>query len=528
MKRSILTVLVLLLESSFLLAQDRSKPVKITLGNGSPSVYGRAVMFAIDERSFPATRGVMLKMERPSKHAKNPVLPRGKKGAPDALAVSSPAVVLENGNWRMWYASNATPDYPKGRVAYAESDDGVHWTKPELGLVEFRGSKENNLVDAEPGLCWTVSVLHDPQAPADRRYVMTGEDMRFWGDSGGWSLARRSSVTRIDVSSDGLHWRSLRKSHGIIQQQNETHTIYKFGGFYHLGGHQISPLLKLPMQEHPLGGYRGPRTFVVWRSPVLDRWTVEHTKAFYKPMRSSSPYRKGWDREEVHLGASVTAFDSVCLGIYGQWHHPINEGDPEYVAKSVSCDLGLLISNDGLHFHEPAPGSTFIQRDQELRWDRSFRDNKDKDNLLLDHGSIITTKRETFIYYSATTPGGNISGIHSNIGLATLPRDRFGYLQVIPGTPGDGHVVSCPVTVSGDVGLVINSEVSEGATIQAELLDENGHAVLQHYEAVAVTSGLDSPVRWPGKSRVPRGQPFRIRLRLGGEAKLYAAYLRSE
>ena len=77
------------------------------------------------------------------------------------------------------------------------------------------------------------------------------------------------------------------------------------------------------MQEHALGGYLGPRTFVVWRSPRLDRWPVEYTRAFYKPMRSSSPERAEWDREEVHLGAAVTPMGGVCLGIYGQWHHPI-------------------------------------------------------------------------------------------------------------------------------------------------------------------------------------------------------------
>ena len=29
---------------------------------------------------------------------------------------------------------------------YAESDDGIHWRKPELGLHEFNGSKANNIV----------------------------------------------------------------------------------------------------------------------------------------------------------------------------------------------------------------------------------------------------------------------------------------------------------------------------------------------------------------------------------------------
>ena len=500
--------------------------VSIALANGSPPANGQAVLFAIDDRSFTRTRGVMLQMETPVKHSQNPVLKRGEEDAVDFLAISSPAVVFDGGKWRMWYASNANADYKSGRIAYAESEDGIFWHKPNLGLVEFGGGKENNLVDAAPGLCWTVSVLHDPSAPAERRFVMAGEDIRHWGASGGWSLAKRSSITRVDTSSDGLRWKSLNDGPGFIEQQHEAHTIYKFGGYYHLGGHQISPLLKLPLQRHALGGYLGPRTFVVWRSPVLDRWPVEHTKAFFKPMRSSSPYRTGWDREEVHLGASVTTFDNVCVGVYGQWHHPINAGSPKYEAKSVSCDLGLVISNDGLRFREPAPGFTFLKRDQELRWDRLFGDNEGKDNLLLDHGSIVNGSKQTFIYYSATSPGGNVSGVHSNIGLATLPRDRFGCLREIPGTPGEGQVVSCPITVQGSVMMVVNADVAEGTTLSIELLDKDGFAVLSGFEAQTLASGLDVPVQWTNARGVPRDVPFRIRVRLSDGARLYAVYLR--
>ena len=79
----------------------------------------------------------------------------------------------------------------------------------------------------------------------------------------------------------------------------------------------------------------------------------------------------------------VTTYPNVCLGVYGQWHHPIGEGDPQYRGEDVSVDLGLIISNDGLHFRDPAPGFTFLRRDQELTWDRDFKNNKDQENLLL-------------------------------------------------------------------------------------------------------------------------------------------------
>ena len=35
-------------------------------------------------------------------------------------------------------------------LCYAESSDGVHWTKPDLGLVEYQGNKNNNLLISGP------------------------------------------------------------------------------------------------------------------------------------------------------------------------------------------------------------------------------------------------------------------------------------------------------------------------------------------------------------------------------------------
>jgi hypothetical protein len=50
----------------------------------------------------------------------------------------------ENGKLRMWYICRDKANHPN--VAYAESTDGVYWTKPNLGIVEYNGSTSNNLV----------------------------------------------------------------------------------------------------------------------------------------------------------------------------------------------------------------------------------------------------------------------------------------------------------------------------------------------------------------------------------------------
>lgn len=64
-------------------------------------------------------------------------------------------------------------------VAYAESRDGLNWTKPNLGLCEFNGSKDNNIIlDKNTNLFDNFSVFKDPNpnCPADEKYKGIGKD----------------------------------------------------------------------------------------------------------------------------------------------------------------------------------------------------------------------------------------------------------------------------------------------------------------------------------------------------------------
>lgn len=60
------------------------------------------------------------------------------EGTQSYLVLSGPGEKKQNEN-----LLKGIPDF----VAYAESDDGIVWTKPELGIVEFGGSRKNNLIN---------------------------------------------------------------------------------------------------------------------------------------------------------------------------------------------------------------------------------------------------------------------------------------------------------------------------------------------------------------------------------------------
>ena len=75
------------------------------------------------------------------------------------------SLLKEGEKIRLWY------DFRFGdsvQVAYAESTDGIHFTKPSLGLHLLDGSKENNIVMGSRIAGSAVWI--DPRAPKDQRY----------------------------------------------------------------------------------------------------------------------------------------------------------------------------------------------------------------------------------------------------------------------------------------------------------------------------------------------------------------------
>ena len=87
---------------------------------------------------------------------------------------------------------------------YAESKDGIHWTRPNLGLYEFEGSKENNIVFDGAGT-GSFAPFKDtnPDCPPEERYKALGQVHR----SGTPYYAAQGEMTVFAYKSpDGIHW----------------------------------------------------------------------------------------------------------------------------------------------------------------------------------------------------------------------------------------------------------------------------------------------------------------------------------
>lgn len=98
-------------------------------------------------------------------------------------------------------------------TCYAESRDGIHWEKPRLGLFEFDGSKQNNIVwDGPRTHNFTPFKDSSPNCPPEARY----KALASRSGSGGGLLAFQSS--------DGVHWSLMRETpvitEGAFDSQN--------------------------------------------------------------------------------------------------------------------------------------------------------------------------------------------------------------------------------------------------------------------------------------------------------------------
>ena len=99
-------------------------------------------------------------------------------------------------------------DHPQLTV-YAESQDGMSWTKPSLGLFEFEGSKQNNIL-------WMGEGAHNfapfkdtnPDAPPSERYKAL---------AGGPLLALKSA--------DGIHWERMQEEPVISDGKFDSQTL---------------------------------------------------------------------------------------------------------------------------------------------------------------------------------------------------------------------------------------------------------------------------------------------------------------
>lgn len=489
------------------------------------------VLFAFDDHGIPWQHNLKVTLVEATKHPESPVLRRGPEGAPDHGHAALYGTVVKVGEkFRMWYLAMSQTELEKGQIpgnwrpmCYAESTDGVHWQKPELGLVEFNGSRKNNicLIEGEPFSLTRVndflSVLHDPADPDPaRRYKAAFiAHVPYEDIPGGMSQVgrreKRVCATICAISADGLRWKVVGdRPANAGGERFEVTSLYRFGDFYYSTGQLIPPWTWRTDGSDPRveGGANAGRVMLAYRSADFRTWSQAKAFAFARPGQLANPPVPG---QQTHMGAGLWNRNNVLVGLYGMWQDastPPPKGASHL--QGVHVDLGLIISNDGIHFREPVPGFRVISRGREGEWD---------DIALLQGHAFVNEGDRTMIWYSHWDTAGKLRSM--DIGLATLRRDGFGYLSR-KDAANDAHFITSTF-VADDMSLNVDGITPE-APLTVQLLDHLDRPI-EGYVAQITQNGLRSPIRWFKPLPSGRNVALRVNYPVDSNAHVYALYV---
>ncbi|MEL7186794.1 MAG: hypothetical protein AAFN50_10255, partial [Pseudomonadota bacterium] len=310
------------------------------INNGGPAAsLDSIVLFPFDDYSIPFQHGVKLHLQGRRIGDKAPVVPLGEPGAHDSQWIAFYGTVLKvDGELWMWYLGQGPGEEWHQRVCLAKSKDGRNWEKPDLGLVDYNGSKRNNLVDMGDDMHVQACVIfHEPDDPEpNKRFKMAFE------------TRKHGSKFSVAYSADGLTWQETTNNPvaGWFEMGGGT----KLNGCYYVAGQ---------------GGSHGVgiRQLVTTASYDFEHWLEATCSGLRRGERSPTPPMAGKNTgEQVHLGAALWNRGNVVIGFYGKWNgHPSND------RRMLTMDLGLAISNDALHYKEPIPEFPIVEA-AEFNW----------------------------------------------------------------------------------------------------------------------------------------------------------------
>ena len=386
--------------------------------------------------------------------------------------------------------------------------------KPDLGLVEYHGNRHNNLIRTEPGPFGFVNlkVMFDPDDPDPARRYKISTHVYF-------RHRTRLGTLAPFASADGLQWQLLVPAQPVKAELRMADLVlpgvhfepcgglYRWEGMYYICGQNALPGTRQ---------YQG-RVVRLYRSADFVNWSPTSHIAFVRTAQQAYlGAGRSLEGEQNHEGIGVWPRRNVLLGVTGRWH-----GAAEW--KNITIDLGFVVSNDGLNFREPAHEWTLLERGADGQWDQGG---------LLQGQGFENIGDETFLYYGAWDPRRRENApARGGIGIAVLPRDRFGDLVVDESGKGPGNYqlpeitsefVTAAVPVKEAARFYVNAAgLGPEAALRIELLDALDRPLAGYSgpdAAVVRQGGFQSPIAWRGQVRTT-GLPEFIRLRVVFEGK---------
>ncbi len=509
-KIALLAVLSLLLQDN----TAEAVATKSKAPSGSSAQHGNQTILFVDDNAILYRSGTRRVLQQPKRHAANPMIGETK---PWEVAIGYCTVYrdIRTGLHQCWYQSysgNRAND-PTRRVVvcYATSNDGVVWEKPNLGLFDYNGDHNTNIVLVGNGgrsVNYGASVLVDHRdSDTEKRYKMAYWD--FVNVAG-----RQVPGLCVAFSRDGIHW--VKHSKAPLLQ-----------GAY---GNPTQPPFSAESQgEPPIRPAISDVIDLMW-DPQRDCFVI-----YSKTWIDAPDGRRFWKRAIIRTESKDFVHWSMPQLIFV----PVDDDPGQIHGASVfylhGVYLALLQRLDFGGFDRGGsgnmPAELALSRDG-IHWHRSFQDEMflpvTGDGETFDAGCLWTSSTpihlpEEIRFYYGAYPGWNsdLENDASGIGLATLPRDRF---VAIEPTGSIAQATLKPVELGNMKRLTLNADAT-GGEVRVELLTAEGYRVagFTRDHSIAITgNSLQHPVKWKGKTMadVAAGR-YQLRVHLNN-SKLFA------
>ena len=357
-------------------------------------------------------------------------------------------------------------------TCYAESKDGNTWTKPQLGLREFSGSKDNNIVWATTPVSHNFTPFKDgnPACAPDARYKALAIDTTTLN-------GKKKDCLNAFKSPDGIHWMLLQEAvitTGSFDSQN------------------------LAFWDSARGEYRA-----YWRSgaPTGERGVRTATSKDFIRWENQADLKYGDSPpEHLYTNAVMPYFRAPHLFI----------GFPtRFDPKTEQVEPVFMTSRDGVRFRRWAEELIPITAPKD-------RDGNRSNYMTWGLLQLPGNDRELSVYAT-----------EANLRVATRVR-RFtfridGFVSVH--AAGKGELLTKPLHFAGRT-LELNCRTAAQGSINVEIQDADGKPLPGFALADSQPMSGDEivhHVNWKGGSDVSAlaGKPVRLRFMLR-DADLYS------
>lgn len=429
-----------------------------------------------DFRAFDLVEGFQRKLIQPVKFAANPLLVCDRPWEFGNITLYGSVVKRADGPFQLWYSVIKPPF--NMMLAYAESDDGLQWRKPEFDTYLHDGKKTNIVFADNP---------HGPSIMYDA--LETREDWKYKMICG----AAPEGHIRIYRSADGIKWTSAAPAPVIAVNPDCPMSLLRRVDGSYAAHHRVKG-----------GGRR------IGRSESRDFITWTGQKIVLEPDPEDPP------RTQFY-GMGATAYGDMEIGTLWNYHTDADLAGPG--TMNGMYDAELTFSRNGSAWHRALRGQPFIPNGNAQAWDCG--------NLQCASAPLFLKDEMRFYYAASNLRHGvkwELQPGKFGVGMATTKPDR---LIALSAGKDPAQLISTRFPLAS-TDMKINAAIANEGSVRVEILDAKGIPIpgFGLDQCVPLTGdSLAHTVEWRDKPdrSVLANKTLRFKL-IASNADLYAVY----